>query len=228
MTDEGLCRVGVATAEASLDLGTCRHGWGYGGTGKKSNNRQFDDFGGSYGKADVVGVYLDLGAMEVWFTKNGEDLGRAFAIHASMKGKVFYPAVVLKNAEMLFNFGATSLRHPPDASLGYQSFTSASGCQVVANSQGAGAGVVQRKKVNNAPQAVIIEPSRELAEQTLNQLAMFQAKLPAPGVSLLLVVGGLPAKEQIAALRWGALLHRSGHCHFKHNVLNFHQMESKL
>lgn len=45
MTDEGLCRVGWSTANASLDLGTDQWGYGYGGTGKKSFNKQFDAFG---------------------------------------------------------------------------------------------------------------------------------------------------------------------------------------
>ena len=34
VTDEGLCRLGFSTSEASLDLGTCKFGYGYGGTGK--------------------------------------------------------------------------------------------------------------------------------------------------------------------------------------------------
>lgn len=46
--DEGLCRVGVSTPAARLDLGTDRFGFGFGGTGKKSNNRQFDDYGEVY------------------------------------------------------------------------------------------------------------------------------------------------------------------------------------
>jgi ATP-dependent RNA helicase DDX1 len=41
-------------------LGTCRYGFGFGGTGKKSNNKQFDDYGGPFGKADVIGCHLDL------------------------------------------------------------------------------------------------------------------------------------------------------------------------
>jgi len=45
VTDEGLCRVGWSTAQASLDLGTDRDGFGFGGTGKKSNARQFDSYG---------------------------------------------------------------------------------------------------------------------------------------------------------------------------------------
>ena len=198
-----LCRVGVSTSEASLDLGTCRHGFGFGGTGKKSNNKQFDSYGGSYGKADVIGFYLDLDAMEIWYSKNGEDLGQAFSIKGDLRNKVFYPAVVLKNAEMLFNFGETPFKFTPIE--GYQAFSKASGAKLVENSKGSsGAGVTERKKVNNAPQAIIMEPSRELAEQTLNQLRQFQSKLPLqPSVTSLLVVGGVPAREQIAALKAG-------------------------
>lgn len=39
------CRVGWSTQAASLDLGTDKHGFGYGGTGKKSHVRQFEDYG---------------------------------------------------------------------------------------------------------------------------------------------------------------------------------------
>ena len=45
VTDEGLCRVGWSTQDAVYDLGTDRLSFGYGGTGKKSNNRQFDNYG---------------------------------------------------------------------------------------------------------------------------------------------------------------------------------------
>lgn len=45
MTDEGLCRVGWATEKATLNLGTDKFGFGFGGTGKKSFNKQFDDYG---------------------------------------------------------------------------------------------------------------------------------------------------------------------------------------
>jgi len=41
----GLCRCGWSTVGASLNLGTDQQGFGFGGTGKKSHARQFDDFG---------------------------------------------------------------------------------------------------------------------------------------------------------------------------------------
>jgi len=97
--DEGLCRVGFSTSEASLDLGTCRFGFGFGGTGKKSNNRQFDDYGGAFGKGDVIGCYLDLDNAEIAYTKNGVDLGLAFSISEGLSKQAFFPAVVLKVVE---------------------------------------------------------------------------------------------------------------------------------
>ena len=45
VTDEGLCRVGWATTNGKLDLGTDNQGFGFGGTGKKSFARQFDTYG---------------------------------------------------------------------------------------------------------------------------------------------------------------------------------------
>ena len=52
VTDEGLCRVGWSTLKATLDLGTDKEGFGFGGTGKKSFGRQFD----TYGEVCVISV----------------------------------------------------------------------------------------------------------------------------------------------------------------------------
>ena len=49
----------------------------------------------------------------------------------------------------------------------------------------------------------MLQPSRELAEQTFNQIGKFKTHLGAPVVSDLLVVGGVNVKEQIGALRAG-------------------------
>lgn len=59
------------------------------------------------------------------------------------------------------------------------------------------------KKENNAPLALIIEPSKELAEQTFQQLQIFKKLLHNPDIKELLIVGGTPLKEQIAGLQNG-------------------------
>lgn len=84
-----------------MDLGTCKAGFGFGGTGKKSNCRQFDDFGEPFGLKDVIGCYLDLDAMEIRYSKNGTDLGKAFTLRSEFKNATFLPAVVLKVSVMV-------------------------------------------------------------------------------------------------------------------------------
>jgi len=202
VSDEGLCRVGFSTPQALLDLGTCRFGYGFGGTGKKSNNKQFDSYGGPFGQADVIGCYLDLDNMEISYTKNGQHLGKAFTINAQQKGSVFFPAVVLKNAEMLFNFGDTPWKFPPQ-SKDFIGFAAVDPKSTVPNDKTGGGAVEEKKIVNNAPQAIIIEPSRELAEQTLKQLQQFKTHLNPPAVKELLLVGGANINDQMDILRSG-------------------------
>lgn len=79
-----------------MDLGTDRFGFGFGGTGKKSNAKQFDNYGEPFGMHDVIGCYLDLESLQVKFSKNGKDLGLAFTIPKQLQDSAFFPAVVLK------------------------------------------------------------------------------------------------------------------------------------
>jgi ATP-dependent RNA helicase DDX1 len=44
----GTVRVGFSSAAGSYELGTCPNGFGYGGTAKKSNSKQFVDYGSPY------------------------------------------------------------------------------------------------------------------------------------------------------------------------------------
>ncbi|XP_076029050.1 ATP-dependent RNA helicase Ddx1-like isoform X1 [Oratosquilla oratoria] len=201
VSDEGLCRVGWSTRQAALDLGTCKWGFGFGGTGKKSNCRQFDDYGEAFGLHDVIGCYLDMEGMEMRYSKNGVDLGKAFSLRSDFKNATLFPSCVLKNAEMAFNFGAQPFKHPPKN--GYIAVCEATK-ECIVNSDVKGAGGDQKMKViNNAPQAIIIEPSRELAEQTLKQIQLFRKHLDNPVVKDLLIVGGVPVKDQISALNGG-------------------------
>ncbi|KAL6447461.1 hypothetical protein ACFW04_001566 [Cataglyphis niger] len=229
VTDEGLCRVGWSTSQAALDLGTDRFGYGFGGTGKKSNAKQFDNYGEAFGMHDVIGCFLDLARGEIKFSKNGVDLGVAFTLNAQQKSQTYYPAVVLKNAEMAFNFGAQPFKYPPPND--YVAVSSAPKESVKCNSVNSNQNQSKEgdKPTNNAPQAIIIEPSRELAEQTYNQiqkvnenlnkfchrdcicdinemtLSFFQFKtyLKNPTIRELLVIGGVNVKEQIATLNSG-------------------------
>lgn len=202
VTDEGLCRVGWSTDQANLDLGTDKFSFGFGGTGRKSHNKQFDPYGEEFGMHDVIGCCLDLQNYEVRFTKNDKDLGVAFSIPNNLRNSTFYPAVVLKNAEMQFNFGATEFKHK--IPTGYVAVSRIDTKNVVQNpratNSGSGQDFVPKP---NAPQAIIIEPSRELAEQTLNQIVKFKKFLKDPLVRELLIIGGVNVRDQLSVLQQG-------------------------
>ncbi|CAH1117276.1 unnamed protein product [Phaedon cochleariae] len=199
VTDEGLCRVGWSSLQASLDLGTDRFGYGFGGTGKKSNNRQFDNYGEPFGKSDVITCLLDCDNGDITFLKNGISLGVAFNADKNMISNGLFPAVVLKNAEMAFNFGDKLFKHSLPAD--YQPINSATPQQFISNSNTHSGTASAAKIINNAPQAIIIEPSRELAEQTSNQIKLFKKHLGDPVIRELLVIGGVNVKEQISYLQ---------------------------
>ena len=59
------------------------------------------------------------------------------------------------------------------------------------------------KREINAPLALIIEPSKELAEQTFKQIQAFKRHLNNPTIKEVLIVGGMPAKEQLLMLENG-------------------------
>ncbi|RMC17229.1 hypothetical protein DUI87_05807 [Hirundo rustica rustica] len=166
--DQGLCRVGWSTMQASLDLGefpseeptgsfyvdvewvescssvaengflgTDKFGFGFGGTGKKSHNKQFDSYGEEFTMHDTIGCYLDTEKGQIKFSKNG-------------------------NAQ-----------------------------------------VVQAQNLPNAPKALIVEPSRELAEQTLNNVKQFKKYVDNPKLRELLIIGGVAARDQLSVLEQG-------------------------
>ncbi|XP_022108756.1 ATP-dependent RNA helicase DDX1-like isoform X1 [Acanthaster planci] len=201
VTDEGLCRVGWSTSNASLDLGTDKNSFGFGGTGKKSFGRQFDSYGEAFGKDDVIGCYLDLDNGTIEYAKNGVYLGHAFDIPQHLLRQPMFAAVVLKNAEMNFNFGATQLKYRLEG--GYKPLCKAPEDCVMKSPNSAGQQAISGKAQPNAPKAIILEPSRELAEQTLNQIRLFKKHLNQHSPRELLIIGGMPAKQQIDALQNG-------------------------
>eukprot|EP00064_Thunnus_orientalis_P016415 superscaffoldBa00003253_g16480 len=199
--DQGLCRVGWSTSQAALDLGTDKYGFGFGGTGKKSHNKQFDSYGEEFTMHDTIGCYLDLDKSQILFSKNGNDLGLAFEIPKHLQNQPFFASCVLKNAELKFNFGGEDFKNQPKS--GFVAFNQAPDSHSVKSSQTGSAKVSQVKASSNAPKALIIEPSKELAEQTLNNVKQFKRYVDNPKLRELLVIGGVAAKEQLAALEQG-------------------------
>ena len=197
--DEGLCRVGWSTSAARLELGTCSQGFGYGGTAKKSCNKQFADYGEKYGKGDVVGCGLDIGSGEVAFWLNGRPQGEAFRLPKTLRGPMF-PAVCLKNAQVAVNFGGRPWRHPPPT--GFAGLAQAKGLvrpgAAEAEPTGGAGGECAR-----TPRVLILEPTRDLARQTHECILQFAKQLHSPKIRAALLVGGENSKQQQRQLEGG-------------------------
>uniref|UniRef100_A0A914DH30 ATP-dependent RNA helicase n=2 Tax=Acrobeloides nanus TaxID=290746 RepID=A0A914DH30_9BILA len=200
---DGLCRVGWSTSDGSLNLGTDPAGFGFGGTGKKSNAGSFDDYGESFTLYDTIGCFIDLDNGVIHFSKNDHEFGTAFEISQQLINSVFYPAIVIKNARILLNFGATVFKFPPQN--GYVGLTQApidfvrdSPITAFGNSD-----TNSEKRPHNAPMCLILEPTKELAQQTHNQIENFKKYLDAPKIRNILVMGGISMTEQMNLINDG-------------------------
>ncbi|KTG44372.1 hypothetical protein cypCar_00000866, partial [Cyprinus carpio] len=106
------------------------------------------------------------------------DLGLAFEIPPQLKKQPFFASCVLKNAELKFNFGDEPFKNQPKD--GYLSMNQALDSHVVKSSKTGSAKESQVKSSSNAPRALIIEPSKELAEQTLSNVNQFKKYVDNP------------------------------------------------
>lgn len=194
-TDQGLSRIGWSNSlNAKLNLGTCPAGFGFGGTGKKSNNYNFDDYGEAYGMHDVMGVCLDLNSCQIKFFKNGKHLGVAY--DGVNPNQVWYPAIVLKNAEVELEFDNMQFKYP-----GFDPIGSARNLIRSSKAPGAGGKKQSFEALKKLPMSIIIEPSRELAQQTAQNIEMFSKYVP--GISYVTLVGGVNATEQMRKIEKG-------------------------
>uniref|UniRef100_A0A8C1TZU4 DEAD (Asp-Glu-Ala-Asp) box helicase 1 n=1 Tax=Cyprinus carpio TaxID=7962 RepID=A0A8C1TZU4_CYPCA len=163
---------------ACHDQGLCRVGWS---TAQKSHNKQFDSYGENQMEATITDSCLSF---------TGNDLGLAFEIPPQLKKQPFFASCVLKNAELKFNFGDEPFKNQPKD--GYLSMNQALDSHVVKSSKTGSAKESQVKSSSNAPRALIIEPSKELAEQTLSNVNQFKKYVDNPKLSRdLLIIGGV-------------------------------------
>ncbi|KAH8058494.1 DNA/RNA helicase [Aureococcus anophagefferens] len=201
--DEGLVRVGWSTVAASYDLGTDAKGVGYGGTAKKSHARSFEAYGETYGKGDVVGCWLDLDSGSCGYTKNGADLGAAFApLPANLAKEWLYPAVAMRNAQCSVNLGAAPFKHPRAGAVPFAAFA---GLRYAAPKATAGAFETSKKSKNGGRgvSAIVLEPARDLAEQTHQCFEAYAKHVTGPSLNCALLIGGVNTKAAETALRNG-------------------------
>lgn len=182
--------------QVSQDLGTDDHGWGFGGTEKKIHGKKFDSYGTTFGsKGDIVGTLIDLDKGEIVFFKNGQPLGLAFNLPKTKLGHAFYPAICTKNAPLRVNLDS-------DVSAPSNSVwvAKSSPGQFVTNPLDCAGQAGGKKGGPKSPRAIVIEPGRELAEQTFKWLQSLAKHLPGDAIKVLLAVGGQATKEQIQQL----------------------------
>lgn len=103
--NQNILRCGFSQPLTSLFLGDTAEGWGYGGTGKKSHNNEYADYGGPFHAGDVIGCIIDMEQSTISFTKNGQFTGVAFDnIPPSASETGMFPHLLMKNVKCQVNF----------------------------------------------------------------------------------------------------------------------------
>jgi ATP-dependent RNA helicase DDX1 len=183
ITGTGLNRLGWSTMAAHLEIGRDPHGYGYGGTGMKSFGGTFTEYGGKFGKGDVVGCRLDWSTKEVSYSVNGAEKGVAFTIGDTVAGAVLFPAFTMKGSSMTLNFGELPFSYQPVDTTG---LCNANNDHIVSCMAREAFEVVGKR----SPMALILEPARDLAEQVFNSIGEMKKYVQAPAIKSLLLVGG--------------------------------------
>ena len=198
MRDEGLCRVGWSSSAAALDLGTDKFGYGYGGTGKKSNNRNFESYGEEFKMNDIIGCLLSIGddkSTTITWSKNGKIFPNAFTFNSG--GGAFYPAVCMKNAELLVNFGQSPFKYLPS---GYVGIINAPVANLMGPSINSNGNNNNSKKSGCHPVCLVLEPARDLALQTGKAFDELKKYVISPNIGCGTLIGGMSngyVKEQL-------------------------------
>lgn len=187
----GLLRVGWSANGTKLELGVEGKSFGFGSTGKKSWNRAFDDYGEAYQDGDVIGVLLDHDAHTISFFKNGKDLGVAFTMPDDLEDVGFKPHICGKGFSAVAKFDGP-MEYPVEgyAPLG----------DIDPAHRGTGAAVPTGARL---PLCMILEPTRDLADQTYKCMVKFNKHLDSPKVRITLLVGGQDDADQLRELQQG-------------------------
>jgi ATP-dependent RNA helicase DDX1 len=190
--DEGIVRVGVSRAGDPLELGKGDCSVGYGGTGTKVSGGKFEKFGEEFTEGDTVTCEFDVdpakASFAVSFGVNGAPPQLAAALPLPA-GAALFPHVCVKNAECRVDLAALSSLPPADT------------CPNPAAAPPAPA-PPPPSAAPGGPLAIVLEPVRDLAEQTYECFRQLAKPLDPP-VRTALLTGGVSPKETLAKLKRG-------------------------
>jgi ATP-dependent RNA helicase DDX1 len=196
---------------AHFNIGRDMYGFGYGGTGMKSYNDEFESYGSSFGVNNVVGCFLSWDRKEISYSVNGSHKGLAYKIppHSNIIGMPLFPAITLKNCEVIVNFGQSPFQYSPH--IGNMTFLGISSARPedVLTYRDKDA-YINRNDVNRKPLAIIIEPSRELAQQVHDNIVQFLKYVNQPELFVSLYVGG--NQQQSKKLKEDSISNPNNHC----------------
>ncbi|XP_058810334.1 heterogeneous nuclear ribonucleoprotein U-like protein 2 isoform X2 [Phymastichus coffea] len=104
-----ILRLGWSIIGTTLQLGEEKFSYGYDGSGKKSTDKEFTEYGKPFAKNDVIGCYADFETDEnvtLIYTLNGETQGPAFVVKKDeLEGKALFPHLLGRNCSFSVNFG---------------------------------------------------------------------------------------------------------------------------
>ncbi|EPB78773.1 DEAD/DEAH box helicase [Ancylostoma ceylanicum] len=200
ITRDGLCRIGWSTLRASLDLGAEDESFGFGGTGMKSTQRKFEKYGESFTTGDVMGCYLDLDNGRIWWAKNGKEFEIAFRLDTKFSSPhaALHPAVLVQNSSLELNFGDTPFAFPPKEGVTALSKAPSSliewrGLEVEN----------EKKEASAAPVCIVLEPTKELIEQTHDNLLKFSKNVSDPKIKCVSLAAGANMSQLLHELERG-------------------------
>lgn len=188
----GIMRVGFSTSSATLVLGTDAKSFGYGGTGKKSTNNTFDDYGEKFDVGDIIGGMLDLDQGTISFSKNGKDLGVAFTIPPEALDEPMHAAILLKNCTIRLNF--TDPKYLPQGYLPLDQAQSEEQERIAARRAATAI-------AGNGPLCIVLSPTLELANQVADECDKFSVSMRNPSIKVCRLSGRRERREVLSELR---------------------------
>ncbi|KAF8820530.1 putative ATP-dependent Rna helicase DDX1 [Cardiosporidium cionae] len=197
---DGLIRVGFGTQSCNRIIGLDAYSFGYGGTGKKSWNSKFENYGESFGYGDTIGCLLNRQTQTISFKKNGKFLGIAYTLSKNLYSVGLYPTVCGKKFQIHCRFD--TFLHPEE---GYKSWISLSpqDSLILRTTISSSSSLNKISMGGSSPLCIVLEPTRDLAKQTFEVLSSFAASFVGPKLRLGLFLGGVDERNQREILSSG-------------------------